>query len=64
MDKGREAQPSARDDNRIDLNDAGQVRYWTTNLAVTDAQLRAAVEAVGSEPQKIRDYLARTIARP
>jgi len=49
---------------RIDPDDPAQLHYWLTSLAVTEAQLKAAVQAVGAEPGKVREYLAKTVARP
>ena len=49
---------------RINPDDPAQLHYWLTSLAVTEAQLKAALQAVGSEPGKVREYLAKTVARP
>ena len=49
---------------KIDLNDPAQLHYWTTSLAVTEAQLRAAIKSVGNEASKVRNYLGKTVARP
>jgi hypothetical protein len=48
----------------IDPDDPAQLHYWLTSLAVTEAQLKAAVQAVGGEPGKVREYLGKTVARP
>jgi hypothetical protein len=45
--------------NRIDLDDAYQVRYWTSELVVTEQELRKAVELVGTDLADIRRALAR-----
>lgn len=36
---------------------AHEVRYWTKELGVTEAQLRAAVREVGTSVAKVRAYL-------
>lgn len=35
------------------------MRYWTQTLDVTEDELRAAVEAVGTSADKVREYLQR-----
>ena len=49
---------------QIDLNDPPQLHHWITSLAVTEAQLKAAIQSVGNEAGKVRDYLGKTVARP
>ena len=49
---------------QIDLNDPAQLHHWITSLAVTEAQLKAAIQSVGNEVGKVRDYLGKTVARP
>ena len=34
-----------------------QVRFWCVTLGCTEAQLREAVQAVGSSPTSVRRYL-------
>ena len=50
--------------SRINPDDPAQLHYWLTSLAVTEAQLKAAVQAVGSDPVKVREYLGKMVARP
>nr|WP_257386362.1 DUF3606 domain-containing protein [Tahibacter caeni] len=45
------------DPSLINLNQAHEVRYWTKELGVTEAQLRAAVREVGHSTSKVRAYL-------
>lgn len=45
----------ARD--RIDLGPAHEIPEWMTVLGVGEDELREAVEAVGSAPDKVRDFL-------
>ena len=47
------------DRSRINLNEEHEVRYWTKALGATEAELRAAVEAVGPTPDKVREYFQR-----
>jgi len=44
---------------RIDLEDADQVRYWTNHMGVTLAQLRDAMRHVGAKVADVRRYLGR-----
>jgi hypothetical protein len=44
---------------RIDLDDAYQVRYWTSELVVTEQELRKAVELVGTDVADVRRALVR-----
>lgn len=43
----------------IALNEDYEVRDWTKSLGCTEAQLRAAVKAVGNSADKVREYLAK-----
>lgn len=43
---------------RISLAQDYEVRDWTKALGVTEDELRAAVDAVGTSADKVRDYLA------
>jgi len=60
MNERKQADPG----QQINPDDPTQLHYWLTSLAVTEAQLKAAVQAVGSEPGKVREYLGKTVARP
>ena len=47
-----------RERERIDLCESPEVvRYWTTTLGCSEAQLRAAVNAVGISPEDVRRHL-------
>jgi CheY-like chemotaxis protein len=49
-----------RERARVDLEESFEVvRYWTTALACTEVQLRAAVNEVGSNAEDVRRYLKR-----
>jgi CheY-like chemotaxis protein len=49
-----------RERARIDLHESQEVvRYWTTELGCTEAQLRAAVDAVGINSEAVRRHLRR-----
>lgn len=45
--------------DRISLLDPQAVRSWCTELQCTEHQLRAGVYAVGSDPNRIRQYFRR-----
>jgi hypothetical protein len=49
---------TAHDRNFISLNEPYEVRDWTNSLAVTEFELREAIEAVGHSADKVREYLA------
>jgi len=59
-DKSKRGPP---DRDRIDINDPDEVRNWTESLGVTKEELQRAVEAVGTTPGKVYDYLGRNRAR-
>ncbi|MBI6855931.1 DUF3606 domain-containing protein [Pseudomonas cichorii] len=42
---------------RIDVNDPDEVRNWTKSLGCTEDQLKAAVEAVGTYADDVREFL-------
>jgi hypothetical protein len=48
-------QPVATD--RIDLREDQAVLGWSVRLAVGEAELREAVDAVGTCPDHVREYL-------
>jgi DNA-binding response OmpR family regulator len=49
-----------RERARIDLHESQEVlRYWTTELSCTEAQLRAAVDEVGISSEAVRRHLRR-----
>ncbi|MDQ8050850.1 DUF3606 domain-containing protein [Luteibacter sp.] len=47
----------AADRSRINLNQDHELRYWMGALDVTEDELRAAVRAVGSSVNDVREYL-------
>ena len=49
----------AQDRARISINEEHEVRYWTEALNVSEAQLRAAVSAVGVGAEAVRQFLGR-----
>jgi hypothetical protein len=47
------------DNRRINIHEAYEVAYWCKELRVTEAQLRAAVVAVGDSAAAVRRYLGK-----
>lgn len=47
------------DKNFISLSEFWEVAYWTQALDVTEAQLKAAVKAVGNGTAKVKAYLGK-----
>jgi hypothetical protein len=47
-----------RDDSKIDAHDSSEVSYAAKEFGVTAAQVKEAVEAVGSSRAKVKEYLA------
>lgn len=45
------------DGERIDINDRGEVAYWTEELGCSEEKLKEAVETVGTSVEKVRKYL-------
>ena len=41
----------------INVNESYQLRHWAKQFGVSDSQIRAAVEHVGSSAEKVRQYL-------
>jgi Protein of unknown function (DUF3606) len=58
-DKGNRGSP---DRDRIDMSDPDEVRNWTQSLGVSKEELQRAVEAAGTQADKVRDYLGRNRA--
>lgn len=50
----------AQDRARVNVNETHEVQYWTRELGVSEAQLKAAVQAVGVSAEAIRQHLAKT----
>jgi CheY-like chemotaxis protein len=56
--RSNETSRPPRERSRIDLHGTPEIiRYWTTDLCCTEAQLRAAVDAVGVDSEEVRRYL-------
>ncbi|MCX8519894.1 MAG: DUF3606 domain-containing protein [Methylophilaceae bacterium] len=47
------------DAKRIDINDPDEVRNWCKSFSCTEAQLKAAVKAVGTSGVAVRKYLGK-----
>jgi Protein of unknown function (DUF3606) len=47
------------DRTRINVGEAHEVAYWTKELGCSEAQLRAAVKAVGPMVASVRNHLNR-----
>ena len=43
--------------NSINLGDEYEVREWTMSLGCTEVELRAVVQAIGNDAEKVRAYL-------
>lgn len=43
-----------QDRSRINVNEPWEVRYWCSEFGCTEAQLRAAVQAVGVSAEAVR----------
>jgi hypothetical protein len=46
-----------RDPNRIGMDEAWEVQWWSVKFAVTEDQLRKAVAAVGPTPAEVERHL-------
>ena len=49
----------APDRDRIDINDPDEVRNWTKSLGVSKEELQRAVEAAGTQADKVREFLGK-----
>lgn len=47
----------------VELDEGNKVRYWCQVLGCTEAQLRESVQAVGSSPANVRDFLEKLSQR-
>jgi hypothetical protein len=47
------------DKDLINLSQPHEVRDWCKSLGCTEAELRAAVAAIGNSAKKVRSYLAQ-----
>jgi hypothetical protein len=54
---------TGHDTTIVEIADGNEVRYWCESLGCTEAQLREAVQAVGSSPAKVRAFLKALSAR-
>jgi uncharacterized protein DUF3606 len=61
-DQANRRTPSV-DRARIDLNDEQAVSYWAAQFGCTEAQLMAAIDAVGVLVDNIRNYLEARASR-
>jgi hypothetical protein len=57
-----EAQERPRDPAHIDVEDPGELAYWTEALKVDEPTLRGAIQAVGFGADDVRDYLKLRLA--
>lgn len=53
-----------QDRSRINVNEEWELRYWSKSLGATPEQLRAAVDQVGPMVDKVREHIAKNVARP
>jgi hypothetical protein len=47
------------DRSRISLSQSHEVSYWTSELGVSEAELRRAVESAGNSVEDVRRFLRR-----
>ena len=56
-----ETSPSALSGRtQVTIDRPDDLRYWTKTRGATETQLKFAMEAVGTEPAKVRDYVCKT----
>lgn len=48
-----------QDRGRINVNEAHEVRYWTQQLNISEAQLREAVKTVGVSADSVKKHLGK-----
>ena len=48
-----------QDRSRINVSQEHELRYWTNKFGVTQEQLKAAVQAVGSSVDRVREHLGK-----
>jgi len=51
------SKPGGQDRRRINVNEDYEVRDWSKKFGVSAEQLKAAVEAVGTDPQEVEKQL-------
>jgi hypothetical protein len=49
-----------RDDQRISVNQAQEITYWTRILHCSEEQLRKAVDAVGPMANDVRNWIKKS----
>lgn len=49
-----------QDRSRININEAHEVRYWTSRFDVSEEALRKAVAEVGVSSDKVADHLGKS----
>lgn len=47
------------DAKRVDINDQDEIRNWRKSFGCTEAELKAAVKAVGTSGAAVRKYLKK-----
>ena len=48
-----------QDSSKVNVNESWEVRWWCSEFKCTEAQLRAAVKAVGVSASAVRKYLGK-----
>lgn len=48
-----------RDRNRINVQEDWELKYWSRTFGVSEEQLKAAVQYVGSYAKDVREYFER-----
>lgn len=48
-----------QDRNRINVNEAWELRYWTKELGLSEEELREAVKAAGTSVTAVREHLGK-----
>ena len=54
---------TGHDTTIVEIADGNEVRYWCQSLGCTEAQLRESVQAVGSSPESVREFLKTLSSR-
>lgn len=49
---------------RINMDDAADVKRWTQRFGVDDQQLRSAVSAIGENPAEVARFLGQPLEQP
>ncbi|MEN5162565.1 DUF3606 domain-containing protein [Achromobacter kerstersii] len=48
-----------QDRARVNVNEAHEVRYWTQQLGISEAQLREAVKVVGVSADAVKKHVGK-----